>query len=177
MAAAVQPPVLPQPPQLTQLEANLCLTREDIIDDSQKTDVHVANYPIANTLFQASLTLLVTTPTQCTGLSLLQYFNTFIDSNIRDYGLLGQVLYKISIPYDVKHTVQVSKKNKIKEKEILVRIMEDLTQLEKQCAPFFFVKDNHGFKNLDEKRPAKWRCKKLPKNSMIIFVYFLLTNF
>jgi len=140
------------PPDLSQLQANLCLTREDIIDDSQKTDVHVANRHIANTLFQNALSQLVTT-TGCTGLNLLDYFNRFINGNIDDYRLLGRDLYKISIPYDVKCTVKVSKKNKTKakEKEMLVRIMEDLTQLEKQCAPFFFVKDNHGFKNLDEK--------------------------
>ena len=139
-AAAVQPPVPPVQPGLTLQEANLCLTREDIIDDSQKTDTHVTHVN-TNTLFQNALSLLVNNPL-CNGVNLLFNFNTFIDGNIHEYELLGRDLYKISIPYDVKRTVYVPSKNKIK-KEMLVRIMEDLTQLEQQCAPFFFVKDNH----------------------------------
>ena len=145
MAAAI-PSLIP--PELTQLQANLCLTREDIIDDSQKTDVHVANYLIANTLFQKALSQLVTT-TGCNGLNLLQHFNNFIDGNIDDYRLGTETLYKISIPYVIPISVQVKlkySKNEIIKENILVRIMEELTQLEKHCVPFFFVKYNNYYK-------------------------------
>jgi len=152
-AAGEQAPLPPRliPEGLDLLDANLCLTREDIIDDSQKTDTHVTNVN-QNTLFQDSLTTLVTCrrtePEPRT--SLLDIFNEFINHNIVNYEIAGQTLYKISIPYYVKHIVEVRNKENIK-KEILVRIMEELTKLEKDCAPFFFVKDNYGFKRIDEK--------------------------
>ncbi len=151
MAAAGERAPLPPliPPRITPQQANLCLTVEDIIEDSQKSDTHVTNVN-PDTLFHNSLQSLVTI-SECTGLNLLRDFNQFINANIDSYIVQGETLYKISIPYYVTHIVEVKSKKKIKKEEILVRIMEELTQLQKHCAPFFFVKDNYGFNKIDEK--------------------------
>lgn len=148
-AAGERAPLQLIPPGLRLEQANLCLTREDIIDDSQKSDTHVTNVN-PDTLFHNSLSSLITI-SACTGLNLLQIFTEFINANIDSYIVQGETLYKISIPYGIPIEINVKYSKKIVTEEILVRIMEELTQLEKHCAPFFFVKDNFGFKKIDEK--------------------------
>ena len=134
------------PPDLTQQQANLCLTREDIIGDAGKpsggtTTDH--NSP----LFQASLNSLVATP-QCTGLNLLEGFDSVIQSHIDQYAVRGHSIYKFNIPSNLFATRKKKERDGL---ETLVRITTDMTVLQDQCAPFFFVKDNYGFKNIEEK--------------------------
>ena len=131
---------------LTQRQANICLTGEDIVGDASKPHNRTTD-PNA-VLFKASLTTLFTT-TVCNSVDLLRDFNIFIQNALDEYRLCNKSLYKNKIPYSYFIPRYSVKKGNVE--TTLLRITIDMSRLQEECASFFFVKDNYGFKNIYEK--------------------------
>jgi len=148
MAAQPQPQ-LQQVTQLQVLEANLCLTREDIDDDSRKGDTHLSPAPPDIRIFFNTCKdqLIVRT---CAGETLIANFKRFIQAQI-DRFRLNQPLqvYKFNIPSSFFATRKIKKEGR--SETITVRLMSDTALLQDGCAPFFCVKDNYGFKKIEER--------------------------
>jgi DNA-binding transcriptional MerR regulator len=141
------------------LTANLCLTKEDITDDAQKggDDVYgeiSKNIPLAAThpariFFNECKNNVITTNCPFGNDALLTKFDRDIQAQINQFTINGTPIYKTAIPI----TGFVNRKNITASgevKDILVRMMTDTILLEEGCAPFFCVKDNWGFKHIEE---------------------------
>ena len=141
-----------QPQQVTQLpvlDANLCLTREDIDDDSGKgTTVLSRAPPGIRIFFNTCKNQLIVRG--CIGETLLDNFDRFIQAQIDRFHLNQPVqVYKFNIPHSFFATRKIKKGDR--PETIIVRLMSDTALLQDGCAPFFCVKDNYGFKKIEEK--------------------------
>ena len=141
-----------QPQQITLLQvlqANLCLTSEDIDDDSGKgTTVLSRAPPDIRTFFDTCKNQLITQA--CAGETLLRNFDIFIQAQIDRFNISQPLqVYKYNIPHELFATRAKFKKKKTE--TILIRIMTDTALLEDECKPFFCVKDNYGFKKIEER--------------------------
>jgi DNA-binding transcriptional MerR regulator len=134
------------------LTSNLCLTKEDITDDAQKGGDDVPgqiskNIPRGNnparSFFDACKDSVVTTAACPVGhLALLTVFDIDIQADIDSFTTAGGVIYKRPIPAPAT-------KRKVID-DATTRITTDPTLLKAGCAPFFCVKDNWGFKDIEE---------------------------
>ncbi len=135
------------------LTSNLCLTKEDITDDARKGGDDVVgqdskNIPLdinnpARIFFNQCKDSVVTTAGCPVGAAaLLTVFDRDIQANIDSFTIAGGVIYKRPIP-------PPATKRKVID-DATTRIMTDPTLLQAGCAPFFCVKDNWGFKDIEE---------------------------
>ena len=139
---------------MEQLTANLCLTRDDIDDDARKggrevEDTTLRNIPTtgpSRVFFDSCKNQLVSI--KCDD-RMLDKFETFIQNQIDKLTINTKSVYKTAIPIDTFVKRKMITNTGIK--DILVRVITDTTRLLEGCAPFFFVKDNYGFKNIEER--------------------------
>jgi hypothetical protein len=137
---------------MAQLTANLCVTKEDITDDAQKggddvvgeisKNIPRGNNPARN-FFDACKNAVVTTGCPVGAAALLTVFDGDIQAHIHQFTINGTPIYKTAIPAPARKRIFID--------STTTRIMTDPTLLQAGCAPFFCVKDNWGFKDIEER--------------------------